>query len=202
MGIQNYTIEERQQLNERLKPYLEPYLRNEDKKLKKVTNEILIKLKYYDVNRDDFVSLAHEIITKAMYDYDFTQDFDGFIYKCLENKFKTEMTRLNRKKRQADKMALSLDSPIGNNEEKSTLGEMIANENTVESDFFEEREDTYSEEMNRYLSRLSTLQREVLHRISIGYLPSEIIEELHITQKLYNDCYNAIHSYRNTSILM
>ena len=102
MGIQDYTIEERQQLNERLQPYLKPYLENEDKKLKKLTNEILVKLKYYDANRDDFVSLAHEIITKAMYDYDFIQDFDAFIYKCLENKFKTEMTRLNRKKRQAD----------------------------------------------------------------------------------------------------
>ena len=56
--------------------------------------------------------------------------------------------------------------------------------------------------MKRYLSRLSMLQREVLRLISIGFEPSEIISELHINKKLYNDCYNAIHSYKNTSILM
>lgn len=201
MGIQDYTIEEREILNEYLEPYLKPYLSDEDKKLKKMTNEILVKLKYHDVNRDDFVSLAHEIIVKAMYDYDFIQDFDGYIYSCLEKKFKTEMTRLNRQKRQADKMALSLDTPIGNDDENSTLGEMITDNLTIEKDFFEEREDTYSEEMNRYLSRLSTLQKEVLRLISIGFTPNEILEELHINKKLYEDCYKAIHSYRNIQVL-
>ena len=181
--------------------HLEDYYKNDCKILHKMIDGILQKLRFYDVDKEDFYSLANEVIAKALVNYDFKQDFNGYIYSCLVNKFKTEMTRRNRLKRQADKMALSLDSPIGNDEEKSTLGEMIADESTVESDFFEENEDTYSKEMEQYLSRLSALQREVLHRISIGYLPSEIIEELHITQKLYNDCYNAIHSYRNIEVL-
>lgn len=201
MGIQDYTIEEREILNEYLEPYLKPYLSDEDKKLKKMTNEILVKLKYHDVNRDDFVSLAHEIIVKAMYDYDFIQDFDGYIYSCLEKKFKTEMTRLNRQKRQADKLALSLETPIGN-EEGGTLEDIVASKSTIEKDVFEDKEEGYSKEMKQYLGRLSKLQKEVLRLISIGYMPSEILEELHINQKLYNDCYNAIHSYKNISILM
>ena len=56
--------------------------------------------------------------------------------------------------------------------------------------------------MQNYLDRLSTLQQEVLRLISIGFSPCEIIEELHINKKMYNDCYNAIHSYRNTVVLM
>ena len=55
--------------------------------------------------------------------------------------------------------------------------------------------------MCMYLGRLSDLQKEVLRLISIGFMPSEILEELHINQKMYEDCYQAIHSYRNISLL-
>lgn len=225
MGIQDYTIEEREILNEYLEPYLKPYLSDEDKKLKKMTNEILVKLKYHDVNKDDFVSLAHEIIVKAMYDYDFIQDFDGYIYSCLEKKFKTEMTRRTRDKRctkvkvevidndnnvlietkiiKDDSLDRMISSPHNqiNNQAETTLGDMIPDKNTVESYYFEEREDTYSEEMNLYLSRLSSLQKEVLRLISVGFTPNEILNELHINKKMYEECYKAIHSYRNIQVL-
>ena len=202
MGVKNYTLDERILLNEKLQPYLEPYYENDGKKLSKLVDEILIRLKYYDVEKDEFVSLADEIIVNAMYDYDFKQDFNGYIYRCLENKFKTEMTRRNRYKRQTDRMALSLEEKVGNDDKNVTIGELIADKNTVESDFFEEREETYSKKMSTYLGKLSNLQKEVLRLISIGFMPNEILKELHINQKMYEDCYNAIHSYRNTSILM
>lgn len=202
MGVKNYTLDERILLNEKLQPYLEPYYENDGKKLSKLVDEILIRLKYYDVEKDEFVSLADEIIVNAMYDYDFKQDFNGYIYRCLENKFKTEMTRRNRYKRQADRMALSLEEKVGNDDKNVTIGELIADKKTVESDFFEEREETYSKKMSTYLGKLSNLQKEVLRLISIGFMPNEILKELHINQKMYEDCYNAIHSYRNTSILM
>jgi hypothetical protein len=56
--------------------------------------------------------------------------------------------------------------------------------------------------MARYLGRLSNLQKEVLRLISIGFTPCEIIEDLHINKQMYQDCYNAIHSYRNVEILL
>lgn len=202
MGVKNYTLDERILLNEKLQPYLKPYYENDGKKLVRLVDEILMRLKYYDVEKDEFVSLADEIIVNAMYDYDFKQDFNGYIYRCLENKFKTEMTRRNRYKRQADRMALSLEEKVGNDDKNVTIGELIADKNTVESDFFEEREETYSKKMSTYLGKLSNLQKEVLRLISIGFMPNEILKELHINQKMYEDCYNAIHSYRNTSILM
>ena len=111
------------------------------------------------------------------------------------------MTRSNRVKRKADKLAISIETPIGEDGE-STIGETLRDMRTVESEFFGENKETFSPEMRKYLRRLSPLQRKVLHLISIGYTPNEILGELHINKKLYDDCYNAIHAYRNIEILM
>lgn len=185
-----------------MKLIIDEYYKDNAKKLRTVCDKILHKLRFYDVDNEDFYSLANEIFTRVIQTYDNSQDFDGYLYRCLENKFKTEMTRRNRQKRQADKMALSLEEKVGNDDKNVTIGELIADKNTVESDFFEEREETYSEKMSKYLGRLSNLQKEVLRLISIGFTPNEILDELHINNKMYEDCYSAIHSYRNKSILM
>ena len=176
------------------------YYNNNAQKLHKMIDKIIFRLKF-NVDNEDFYSLGNEIFIDVINRYDGKQQFDGFLYSCLIKKFKTEMTRRNRQKRQADKMAVSIETPIGENE-NITLSDIIADKNTIEKMFFEESEDTYSAEMQKYLSRLSVLQREVLRLISIGFNPSEILTELHINKKQYEDCYNAIHAYRNTSILM
>ena len=176
------------------------YYNSNAQKLHKMVNKILFKLRF-DVNKEDFYSLANEVFVDVLKRYDGTQSFDGFLYSCLMKKFKTEMTRRNRQKRQADRMAISIDSPIGD-KECSTIKDILPDENTVEKIFFEGNSDGYSKEMCQYLNRLSLLQREVLRLISIGFTPSEIIEELHINKKQYEECYDAIHSYRNISILM
>ena len=176
------------------------YYNNNAQKLHKMIDKIIFRLKF-NVDNEDFYSLGNEIFIDVINRYDGKQQFDGFLYSCLIKKFKTEMTRRNRQKRQADKMAVSIETPIGENE-NITLSDIIADKNTIEKMFFEESEDTYSVEMQKYLSRLSALQREVLRLISIGFAPNEILEELHINQKMYEDCYNAIHAYRNIEILM
>lgn len=176
------------------------YYNNKALKLHIMVDKILFKLKL-DVDNEDFYSLANEVFVDVLRRYDGKQDFDGFLYSCLVNKFKTEMTRRNRYKRQIDRMSISIDTLVGDRQDY-TIGDTIADEYTVEREIFEEKEENYSRRMKQYLSRLSKLQREVLRLISIGFMPSEIIEELHINQKLYEDCYMAIHSSRNTSVLM
>ena len=47
------------------------------------------------------------------------------------------MTRRNRYKRQADRMAISIDSPVGE-DENITLSDIIADKATIEKIFFEE----------------------------------------------------------------
>ena len=175
------------------------YYENNAKKMRTMIDKILFRLKF-NVDNEDFYSLGNEVFLDVLNRYDGKQDFDGFLYSCLVRKFKTEMTRRNRYKRQADRMAISIDSPVGE-DENMTLSDIIADKDTIEKIFFEENEDAYSAEMQRYLSRLSILQREVLRLISIGFNPNEILTELHINKKQYEDCYQAIHSYKNISLL-
>lgn len=178
----------------------EEYYKNEQRKIKKLVDNILYKLKFVDIDPEDFYSLSNEIFMDVLKRYDGKQSFDGFLYSCLLNKFKTEMTRRNRQKRQADRKSISIDTPIGD-KENCTIGDTIADKFTIESDFFEERENGYSNKMLLYLSRLSETQKEILRLTIAGYLPNEIREELHMTEKQYCDNYAAIHSYRNVSVL-
>ena len=184
---------------EKHKDLVDLYFKNDGKVLYGLIDKVLFKLKF-DVEKSDFYSLGSEIFLDALCRYDETQDFNGFLYSCLINKFKTEMTRRNRQKRQCDNNSISIDTPIG--DENFTIGDTISSKSTIEKEFFEEREECYSKEMCRYLGRLSELQKEVLRLIGIGFMPSEILEELHINQKMYEDCYQAIHSYRNISVLI
>lgn len=88
------------------------------------------------------------------------------------------------------------------NDDSINIIETISDNTTIETLLFSEGSEKYSDKMESYLSRLSPLQKKVLYLISVGFLKGEILEELHISSKEYQDCYEAIHSYRNTSILM
>lgn len=180
---------------------LNSYYRNDAKKLHIMVDKILKKLGIeYMVDNEDFYSLANEIFVDVIKRYDEEKSFDTFLYSCLLNKFKTEMTRRNRQKRQADRLSISLESPLGD-EEDGTLEDIISSGKDVESEIFDETEDGYSKKVFSYLKRLSNLQKEVLRLIISGYDTEEIKEELHITDKQYKDCDMAIHSYRNVSLL-
>jgi len=180
---------------------LSRYYQNNAKKLHKVVDKILLKFGgLSDKDLDDFYSLANEVFVDVIKRYDNSQSFDAFLYSCLLNKIKSEMTKRNREKRKADRMSISIDTPVG--EDKSlTLGDTIADDFNVEREVLEDNEEEYSSKMLLYLSRLSNLQKEVLKLNIAGYLPNEIREELHIDEKEYADCYAAIHSYRNVSVL-
>lgn len=191
---------ERIEISNDLKPIVDLYFANNAKKLYSMVNKILFKLSFTDVDKNDFYSLANEVFMYTVRDYDSSKSFDAFLYSCLYKKFCTEMTWRCRKKRKADKIDISIDTPIGD-DENSTIGDMIASDFSIEKEAFEGNEEGYSQRMLQYLSRLSTLQKEILRLNIAGYLPNEIKEELHISEKQYADCYAAIHSYRNVSVL-
>ena len=177
------------------------YYSNNAKKLHNLVDKILLNFGgLSDKDLDDFYSLANEVFVDVMKRYDGSQSFDSFLYSCLLNKIKTEITKRNREKRKADRMSISIDTPIGD-DDHSTIGDMIADDNTIEKELFEKNEEGYSKKMLLYLSRLSNLQKEVLRLNAAGYFPNEIREELHISERQYADCYDAIHSYRNVSVL-
>ena len=194
---------------------------DEAKEMKKICNKYMVKFGgISEMDYDDFYSQVGWDVSIASKKYRPIEDksFKEFIYGVIKLSVCKQMTHRNRGKRQlivekeiVDEFGnkttikeyiptVSLDAPVGE-EGGMTVGEMLAHKSTTETDFFEEREDTYSDKMNRYLNKLSSLQKEVLRLISIGFMPSEILEELHINQKMYEDCYQAIHSYRNLSLL-
>lgn len=208
-----------EEINEKFKKEIDEYFSNDARKLHKLVDKVLKNLKFHDIDVEDYYSLSHEIFYNSLQYYDKAQPFKGFIYSCLYKKFCTDMTAKKRSKR-CTKIKVKktdsdgniiietkilqderLDRPIKDGE-CLTLRESIASDKSIESEIYGEKEEGYSQEMIAYLSRLSDLQKEVLRLISIGFMPSEILDELHINKKIYDDCYNAIHSYRNISLLM
>ncbi len=177
------------------------YYKNNAEKLHHVVDRILSRMGFTGTGEEeDFYSLANEVFVEAMRRYDESQSFDGFLYSCLCNRFKTELTRRNRQKRQADRYTVSMDAPVGDGDQ-TTLGDLLVGEFNIERIIFEEREEGFSRKMLLYLGRLSELQREVLRLTTADYTPEEIRAELHISEKQYWDCNAAIHSCRNVSVL-
>lgn len=177
------------------------YYENNAKKLHSMVDRILARLGFAGlVDCEDFYSLANEVFADVIRRYEDSQSFDSFLYSCLSNRFKTEMTKQNRQKRQADRMCVSIDTPLGDDEDM-TLKDVIPDTFCVERNVFEESTEGYSERVSFYLNRLSALQRKVLKLSAIGYSPVEIREALHINEKQYSDCDRAIHAYRNISLL-
>lgn len=164
------------------------YYSNNAKKLHRIVDKILIKFGgLSNKDMDDFYSLANEVFVDVMRRYDWSQSFDGFLYSCLLNKIKTEMTRRNREKRKADRMSLSINAPI-DDDENSTIGDMIASDFSIEKELFEkDKREEWSEEANMYLDSLSPLQRKIAFLLSDNNTPNEICEELHITLRHFEN---------------
>lgn len=180
---------------------LRTYYADNAKRLHAMVDKILLRFGgLSEKDRDDFYSLANEVFVDVMRRYDHTQSFETFLYSCLLNRMRTEMSRRNCIKRKIDRMAVSIDMPIGD-EEDATLADLIPDHFSVEMEVLEREGVNYSTRMLSYLSRLSGLQREVLRLQSAGYLPSEIKGGLKISEKQYTDCCAAIHSYRNVLVL-
>ena len=105
------------------------YYENNAEKLNRMIDKILLRFGGLSgKDKDDFYSLANEVIIDVIRRYDKSQSFEAFLYTCLLNKIKSEMTKRNREKRKADRMSVSIDTPVGE-DEKFTVGE------TIKSDF-------------------------------------------------------------------
>lgn len=164
------------------------YYADNASKLHKLVKKILLKFGgLSDKDLDDFYSLANEVFVDVMRRYDGLQPFDVFLYSCLSNKIKTEMTRRNREKRKADIMSVSIDTPIGD-DENSTIGDLIVDNFTIEREVFEKnKRGEWRKEVYEYLSSLSPLQRKIAFLLSDNHTPDEICKELHITIKHFEN---------------
>lgn len=186
---------------EKHKDLVDTYFENEGKKLYSMIDKILFKLKF-DVEKSDFYSLGSEIFLDALCRYDETQDFNGFLYSCLMNKFKTEMTRRNRQKRKADRMALSWETPIGDEDGNSTLGDMIASNINIEKEILGDDSDIIMDEkIERYLNSLSKIQRRIVEMKMQNVEVQHIKEELGLTDSQYSSHMEEVVQYEHIRLL-
>ena len=70
-------------LFEKYESEINSYFADGAKKLHKMVDEILYRLGFFNVNNEDYYSLAHEIFTNILENYDDSQSFKGFLYSCL-----------------------------------------------------------------------------------------------------------------------
>ena len=211
-----------QDMTDSQKATIYDYCKNDMKKLKLICNFVWgqkgIPNCYHDDLYDDAINvLSESVITfnpngKSQFKTYLTNNIrksykqwhrDNFLRAKRNNLELDENRKIKRDEKENPIIIhnVSFDVPI-NDEEEITLQDVIKGKNTVESEIFGEKEIGYSKKMERYLCRLSNPQKEVLRLISIGFTVNEILNELNITKKQYDDCYNAIHSYRNMQILL
>jgi RNA polymerase sigma factor (sigma-70 family) len=181
---------------------LNTYYAKNAKKLHTMVDKILFKLRFHDVDNEDFYSLANEVFVDVLKRYDGKQDFDGFLYSCLYRKFCTEMTRRNRQKRQADKMALSWETPIGEDDRSSTLGDMIASNIDIEKEILGDDSDIIMDEkIERYLKSLSKIQRKIIEMKMQNVEVQHIKEELGLTDNQYSSHMQEVVQYEHIRLL-
>lgn len=186
---------------EKHKDLVDLYFKNDGKVLYTLIDKILFKLKF-DVEKSDFYSLGSEIFLDALCRYDEMQDFNGFLYSCLTNKFKTEMTRRNRQKRQADKNSISIDTRIGDEDGKCTLGDMIASNINIEKEILGDDADIIMDEkIERYLGSLSKIQRKIIEMKMQNIEVQNIKEELRLTDSQYSSHMQEVVQYEHIRLL-
>ena len=167
---------------------LQSYYADNAKKLHKLVDGILKRFGgIYQKDCDDFYSLANEVLAHLCKTYDGKQNFDAYVYSCLSNKIKTEMTRRNRQKRQADRLAESIDRPL-TEDGNTKLGDIIPLAFELEKvviDKIEGNQFASDNKVEKYLESLSGIQYKVALCISEGMKPGQIKERLKLADKKY-----------------
>lgn len=180
---------------------LHAYYENNARKLRTMIDKMLCRFGgLSDKDYDDFYSIANEVFTDVLKRFDGTQSFDGFLYACLMNKFKTELTARNTKKRAVERHTVSIDMLV---EEDSglTLGDMLPSDFDMDA-ALEERAGGYQEErVERYLSGLTSVQRQLAQMKMKGIPAAEIKEKLGLSDKKYSQQCMELKSFDHLSRL-
>lgn len=182
---------------------LDEYASNNMAKLRKISYPLFIKFGgISEKDHDDFYSKANEELWKATETFDESRGilFEVYLKGCLARKFKTEMTGLNREKRRADRLSVSIDTPIGESE-NATIGDLLASDFDIEKEALDKIGVSNDEKVEKYLNGLSSVQRQIVEMKMNDVTISEIKCNLNLTDGQYEDHCRQIKSFRNTQIL-
>lgn len=184
---------------------LQPYCENDMRLLKKISKSIFMRFNepLTIADYDDFYSIANMTLWKAYNSYDPNMgiSFEGFLCSCLQKKFKTELTHRHRQKRILNQFAVSLDGINDNEEECSLLDFLSSDFDTFEEATKRQGNEQYQDKVQRYISRLSNEQVNILNLLIDGYKVNEICRILEISEKTYEENLKTMRSYENVKIL-
>ncbi|MCI9637388.1 MAG: hypothetical protein HFG77_13530 [Hungatella sp.] len=176
------------------------YYEDNGRKLRGAVNQILSGFGgIWDKDMDDFYSLANEVFVDVMRRYEGTGSFDRFLYSCLSARVKTEITRRNRKKRRADRLSVSLDTPVGEGE--LTVGDMIPSDFDIEQAVFGDRDPCYSGRLEEYFHSLSRIQRQIMELRMDGVPVPEIKRKLKLSKRQYDQNFCQATSFEKINLI-
>lgn len=179
---------------------LDIYYANNAKRLRAMVDKILIKFGgISEKDYHDFYSISNEVFIDVVRRYNGKQPFDGFLYSCLSNKVKTEITARNRQKRMIDRNLISIDAPVLD-DEKCTIADILQSDFDINSVLEEERDDFRDERVEKYLGSLSRVQRQIVEMKMEGITVSEIKARMKLSNKEYEDNMKSIKQNKLISL--
>lgn len=204
--------EEKQQI-------LDEFLSNDMYKLNKICRFLVSKKGAPLMHEDDLYSLGRWVFLESVLSYDpskvckFSTYLEGNIWRAFYD-WTRDNTRWKRCNLQTDKDGnlmrdennnpiiipdVSIDAPA---EDGVDLSERVASNFSLEEELSEEFGFSQGDRIQKYLVKLSKMQRKIVLLLSEGYKALEIQELLHISSKKYLDNIKAIQSYENIRVLM
>lgn len=188
---------------------LDYYCENNMQRLKYISYQIFSKFGgISEKDHDDFYSIANMVLWNDIQTFDESKgiSFENILKFHLRNKFKTAMTKRNRKKRggSAEKYGsqeMSLDAPIIDSDGNGkSLLEIVSND--LKSDIDDQVAGLkYSDRVSKFLNNLSRRNRKIAMYIMIGYDSKDIRRILNISEREYNQAINEFRLYENVCIL-
>lgn len=113
----------------------------------------------------------------------------------------TEITKRNREKRKADRMAISLDATNESGEDCCLLDFIPSDFDTFEEVAKRQGRGQYQDKVKQYVSKLSNRQVNILNLLIDGYRSIEIQLMLEISSTEYAEDLKIMRSYENVKIL-
>ena len=189
--------------------FFDYYCENNMQRLKYISYQIFSKFGgISEKDYDDFYSIANMVLWNDIQSFDESKgiSFENILKFHLRNKFKTAMTKRNRKKRggtndRYGSQEVSLDAPVSSQDGNDTnLLEIISND--MKSDMEDQVTGLkYSDRVGKFLDNLSRRNRKIAMYIMVGYDPKDIKRILNISEREYNQAILEFRLYENICIL-
>lgn len=179
---------------------LNEYCKNEMVKLKQFCYPKICKIGgISQMDYDDLYSIALDVLRDSVERFDNSQDcqFTTFLNNNLQNKFDTYVRDQNRGKRKCPGKMEYFDAPT---EDGVSLTEKFCSNFCIEDNLSDEVGFSSDEKVDKFFSKLGTMQRNILKLLMQGYNSLEVKEKLDITDKEYSDAMSEIRKNKHLSL--